>query len=57
MGVNGDIIHYWFSTKYLGDVGCLIGELYETEFFLNEPDYNMMMILTFSGLAVPKGQK
>ena len=38
-----------------GVVGCLSCEWYNTEFdiFMEEYDSNMMIISTFSGLAVP----
>ena len=48
------------QVKKIGDVGCLSGEWEEKEinnFVLNEPDYNIMMMSTFSGLTVPEGQK
>ena len=38
----------------------LSGEWDETEFnnfIMKEPDYNIMMISTFSGFSVPEGQK
>ena len=43
------------SGRNIGDVGCLSGELDETElniFVFKDPDYNIMMMLTFSGLTV-----
>ena len=55
-GVYGDAINDYFRSKNIGDVGYLSGEWDETEFniyFLKEPDYNIMMMLTFSGLTVP----
>ena len=59
-GIHGDEINEYFSTKNIGDVGCLSGEWDETEFnifVMKEPDYNMVMISTFSGFTVPEGQK
>ena len=39
-------------------MGCLGGEWDETEIkFLKEPDYNILMMLTFSGLTVQEVQK
>ena len=41
-------------------MGCLGGEWDNTEFIIfvmKEPDYNIMMISTFSGLTVMEGQK
>ena len=41
-------------------MGCLSGEWDEVEFnvfVLKDPDYNIMMISTFSGLTVSEGQK
>ena len=55
-GVYGCAINDYFRSENIGDVGYLSGEWDETEFnlyFLKEPDYNIMMMLTFSGLTVP----
>ena len=44
----------------IGDVGCLSGEWDETEFnifVLKKPDYNIMMMTTFSVLTVTQNQK
>ena len=41
-------------------MGCLSGEWDEKEFnifVLKEPDYNIMMMSTFSGFTVSEGQK
>ena len=41
-------------------MGCIISEWDETEFnvfVLKDPDYNIVMMSTFSGLTVPEGQK
>ena len=41
-------------------MGCLIGEWDEKEFDMfdwKEPDYNIIMISTFSGLTITEGQK
>ena len=41
-------------------MGCLSGEWEETEFIifaLKEPDYNIMMMSTYSDLTVLEGQK
>ena len=41
-------------------MGCLSGEWDEKEFnvfVLKEPDYNIMMMSTFSGFTIPEGQK
>ena len=59
-GVSGDAINDYFRSKYTGGLGCLSGEWDDTEFnifVLMEPDYNIMMMSTFSGLTVPGGQK
>ena len=48
------------SGKKIGDVGCLSGEWDETEFnifVLNDNNYNIIMMSTFSGLTVPESQK
>ena len=43
------------SGKNIGDVGCLSGKRYETDFnvFLKDPDYDITMRSKFSGLTVP----
>ena len=52
--VNDDVINNYFKSKYIGVVGCMSDECYETEFiFLKDPDQNIMMMSTFLGLAVP----
>ena len=58
-GGYGDAINNCFRSKNIDDVGCPSGEWNEKEFntfVLKEPDYNIMMMLTFSGLTVPESQ-
>ena len=55
-GVYGDVIDNYFCSKHIVDIGCLSGEWDETDFnlfVLKYPDYNIMMMLTFSGLTIP----
>ena len=55
MGVHGYIINNYFSTKMIGDVGYLSGEWDDTYFdifVMKEPDYNIMVMSTISGLTV-----
>ena len=55
MGVHGYIINNDFSTKMVGDVGYLSGEWDDTYFdifVMKEPDYNIMVMSTISGLTV-----
>ena len=60
MGVHGYIINNYFSTKMIGDVGYLSGEWDDTYFdifVMKEPDYNIMVMSTISGLTVVEGNK
>ena len=56
-GVHGDSNNGYFSTKSIGGVECLSGEWDETEFnfFMNKPDYDIIMMSTFSDLTVSEG--
>ena len=59
-GVYGYPINDYFRLKHIGDVGCLSGEWYKTDFnifILKNPYYNIMMMSTFLGLTVPEVQK
>ena len=54
------VITFTSGQKNIYDVVCISGEWEKTEFnifVLKEPDYNIMMMSTFSGLTVPEGQK
>ena len=56
--IHGDSINYYFRYKIIGDVECLTGEWDETVFFFKkDPDYNIIMMSSFLGLTVTKGQK
>ena len=59
-GVHGDGTNEYFSIKNINDVGCISGDWTETEFiffFMQETDYNIMLVSTLSGLTVPEVQK
>ena len=58
--IHGDVINNYFIIKRYGDVGCFSGEWYETGlnvFVLIDPDNNIMIMYTFSGLNVSEGNK
>ena len=58
-GIHGCRISDNFSF-FCGSLGCLSSEWDETyfnSFVMKEPDYNIIMMSTFSGLYVPECQK
>ena len=55
-GFHGDDIKDCFRSNNIFGVGCLSGKWDETEFNIfgfKDPDYNIIMMSTFSGLTVP----